>query len=417
MVDGRTREYLRDLAKRYVELCASERNQRLIPEWRRHNSLKPGRPMVICGVFIASQIEDEIVQCLPPPRAPREYRHLEHWLQTRLWRSTIPDDMVYEPWCWMHADLEPAPPGYWGIPLREVHDQVSGGSRYLPVVTKLEDLAGLRATQHRVINDNTEAIRRTRDLIGDIMPLHIYRATEYMMWLGTDLAMALGAMVGMEELMFLLYDQPELIHRMMAFMRDAVMANLGAGEAAGDWSTADGNNYWVPRYVEDLPDPQPAAYEAPLSDLWFFSHAQEFEGVSPAQFEEFLLAYQLPIMERFGLVNYGCCETLNDKIDSLRKIPNLRRILMGPLADLQDGCRQIGGDYVVSWRPSPAMVSVGFDPEHVRGIIRSGFEQSRGTNVEVMLKEMLTIENDPGRLFQWARIAKEEAERAMERTA
>ena len=52
-----------------------------------------------------------------------------------------------------------------------------------------------------------------------------------------------------------------------------------------------------------------ATYGAKLKDLWFFSHAQEFECVSAAQHEEFLLRYQMPIIEKFGLVNYGCCET------------------------------------------------------------------------------------------------------------
>ena len=121
--------------------------------------------------------------------------------------------------------------------------------------------------------------------------------------------------------------------------------------------------------------------------------------------------YQLPIMELFGLVNYGCCETLDNKIDMLRKIPNLRRILVGPRADLKRSAEQIGRDYCISWRPNPAaMVSQGFDADNVRKLIRQALQDGKGCNVEIVLKELLTVEGDLSRLFKWAEIVREEAE-------
>lgn len=74
---------------------------------------------------------------------------------------------------------------------------------------------------------------------------------------------------------------------------------------------------------------------------------------------------------------------------------------------------EIGGDYVVSWRPSPAMVSAGFDAEAIRKAVREGFCAARanGCSVEIMLKEMMTVEGDLSRLFRWTQIAVEESER------
>ena len=46
--------------------------------------------------------------------------------------------------------------------------------------------------------------------------------------------------------------------------------------------------------------------------------------MSPAMWEEFLLNYQKPIIEMFGLCGYGCCENLTHKIDGVLSIPNLR---------------------------------------------------------------------------------------------
>ena len=411
-LDANSRTILRDLAARYLEICSSARNINARELWRKHNSLDPGRPLVICSAFFTSTIEDEIKPLLPPPAVPALYRDLEYWLQSRIWASAIGDDNVYEPWYYMPADLRPTPPGYWGIPLREERNVSSHGVRYFPVISSVEDLGRLEATPHEVIHEETVEIRRVRDAIGDILPVHSARNTAYPMWFGTDLSMAAGAMVGLEQLMLMMYDNPALLHRLMEFMRDGVLNNIRQGEQAGSWSTADSNNYSLPRYVNNLPDPEPETYGAKLSDLWFFTHAQEFESTSPAQFEEYLLQYQMPIMECFGLVNYGCCETLNNKIDLLKTVSNLRRIAMGPLSNLREGCEQIGRDYVVSWRPNPAMVSVGFDAVEVRRIIRQGLADSRGCNVEIMLKEILTIGGDASRLFKWSEVAVQEAEGA-----
>jgi hypothetical protein len=122
--------------------------------------------------------------------------------------------------------------------------------------------------------------------------------------------------------------------------------------------------------------------------------------VSPEMHWEFMLAYQAPIMEPFGLSAYGCCEDLTHKIDILRRIRNLRRIAITPRADVQRSCEQVGGDYVCSWRPNPAdVMCCGFDADHVESLIRAGFDAARanGSIIDVTLKDSQTVENDPDR--------------------
>ena len=210
--------------------------------------------------------------------------------------------------------------------------------------------------------------------------------------------------------MVMLYTNPGLIHRLMAFMRDAVLANLEKGEADGDWTTVESVSY-VMDHTNGLPKPRANLYGTKLKDLWLFTQAQDFELVGPEQHEEFLLNYQMPIMEKFGLVSYGCCETLDRKIDMLRKIPNLRRIAIGPNADVKRNAEQINRDYIMSWRPNPGIISVDHDRSRCRRFVRQGLEDSKGCNIEIMLKSMLTVENDLQRLVEFAQIAKEEAEK------
>jgi hypothetical protein len=65
--------------------------------------------------------------------------------------------------------------------------------------------------------------------------------------------------------------------------------------------------------------------------MWGFCEAQTMSEVSPAMHEEFVLRYQLPVLERFGLNCYGCCEPLHLKLQMLkRRVPRLRRVSISP---------------------------------------------------------------------------------------
>jgi len=76
-----------------------------------------------------------------------------------------------------------------------------------------------------------------------------------------ELSEAAGALFGPEELMMLLCTEPEMLHRFMAFTRDAVLANLKQGEAAGDYSTADSRYYVdIPAICDALPEPAPNSH-------------------------------------------------------------------------------------------------------------------------------------------------------------
>ena len=123
--------------------------------------------------------------------------------------------------------------------------------------------------------------------------------------------------------------------------------------------------------------------------------------------DEFLLQYQLPILEKFGLIAYGCCENLTHKIALLRKIPNLRIIAAAPTADLRRCAEQIGTDYVISWRPNPsAMVCCGWDEARIRRILREGLEAAKGCHLIIHLKDIETLEGDLSRLARWTKLVR-----------
>ncbi len=128
-----------------------------------------------------------------------------------------------------------------------------------------------------------------------------------------------------------------------------------------------------------------------------------------------MLRYQEPIMAGFGLVTYGCCEEMAGRIPLLRRVPNLRRIAVTPVSDAARCAELIGGDYVASYRPSPAdMVAYGWDESRVRTILRRDLAAFRanGCLVDITLKDVETVQGDAQRVRRWVQVAREEAEAA-----
>ena len=346
---------LRDLAQRYRDLCNSDKNLRSIELWRDFNSMKHTRPMIWCNLGLLGSDIDAVLPELSIE--DEELYSVGRWLQKMLWIDSIGDDRVFDPWYTVRAGMYSNPDGVWGVAKNVVRDSSSRGWRNMPVLEEIDDLDRLVATPHKVLDPFPPFAAKLQEIFGDTLPVHVNRSTVYPKWGGTDLSEAAGNLLGLEELLYALYEKPDMVHRLMAFMRDAVIENLNQGEAAGDFSTAETQNYMVPGYYNDLPDPAANTHGGKLKELCFFTHAQEFDTVGPEQHKEFLLDYQMPIMELFGKVNYGCCESLDTKLDILRDIPNLNKLMAGPLADVSIYPEKIGRDCILSWRPNAAATS------------------------------------------------------------
>jgi hypothetical protein len=251
-------------------------------------------------------------------------------------------------------------------------------------------------------------VSRLQDAVGDILEVNVDRAPVYTMW-HSDISTDLAYLRGLEQVMWDMVDNPLWLHSLAAFMRDGVLKTHEEAERAGDWHLCNHQNQAIP-YAAELSDPRANGPSVGRRQLWTFCAAQEFAQVSPAMHDEFLLQYQLPIISQYGLVAYGCCEDLGNKIDILRQIPNLRRIAVSPFADVQRCAEQIGDRYVLSWRPSPAeMVSVQFDPGHIRRTVRAALDaaQANGCHIDITLKDVETVQGEPRRVREWVRIVRE----------
>jgi hypothetical protein len=390
---------LRDLARRYLELCADPVQSERRKLWRSHNSLKKSRPPIYVRAFAWHEMPESRCECADP-----FFRHFEDFFRNRLFWGTLDDDSIFEPWVNIGAVYK-----YWGWGLsgqRNFSDESGGSYKIDYPIKELSDIDKLVAPRHEIDEvKTTENVGRVSDAIGDIITINVDRGPAYRMWSG-DISTDLGYLRGIENIMIDMMDNPEWLHRLLAFMRDGIVRTHEQAESAGDWGLGAHQNQAMP-YGEELRDPLPNVNGVMRKELWCFMAAQELTSVSPGMHDEFMLQYQIPILRHFGLVAYGCCEDLTRKIGILRQIPNLRRIAVSPFTDVRKCAEQIGRDYVLSYRPSPAdMVSYGFDKDRINSILKRDFEFCKDSCFDITLKDVETVQNDPDRIRNWVKLAR-----------
>jgi hypothetical protein len=395
-------EILRSLAREYATAARETEMQIRREAWRDLHDLQRRRPLILVRKFAFHEMPQSRCFC-----TDNHYREIEYKLRHLLYAYSIGDDAVFEPWITLRAVFKDKP---WGIAVDTVRSEGFEGSEgAYKIDYSIKNLTGwdtiLAPAHHRIDEDRTALKKRiAQDAIGDLLEIDIDRSPQYLNFDG-DLSTTLGAIRGIENFMVDMFDEPGELHRLVEFLGNGVARAHKEAETAMDWGASASFNQAMP-YASSLEDPSP---NKPTSrkNIWGYMAAQEFTGVSPAMHEEFLLRYQIPILEQFGLTAYGCCEDLSRKIDMLRKIKNLRRIAVSPFADVRSCAEQIGMDYVVSYRPSPAdMVSYGLDEVRIRKILTRDFGYLRNSIFDITLKDVETVQKDPDRIRKWVALTR-----------
>lgn len=392
---------IRNLAKRYMDIATADLQDIRRNLWRNHNSFEFSRPPIYVRAFAWREMPESRTESADPL-----CKTMETFFKQEIFRSKFNDDYIIQPWYTLHAVKKCQG---WGVEYKrhfagELNTLESYKVDYF--LKKLEDMDKLRDPFHAIDEEQTLLlVEKANDLIGDIMPIDVFRGPAYWCFSG-DISTDLGHLRGIENIMMDMYENPQQLHNLLKFMGDGILRTHDQAEAAGDIGSTFTYNQAMP-YAKELPDPQPNVNGMNRNQLWNFTAAQEFALVSPEMHEEFMLNYQMPILSKFGLVAYGCCEDLTNKIDMLRKIPNLRRIAVSPFANVKKCAEQIGRDYIISYRPNPALLAAGYDRENVKQSLRRDFGFLKGTCFDITMKDVETVEKDPSRISEWVKTTRE----------
>jgi hypothetical protein len=369
------------------------------------NGLNPERPMLAIDQLPWHEIDvdGELVLRSEDPFLREIERELRRTLY--LWKH-MPADMVVEPYLAMPTAILGTGFGMASNEDLSATDPTSHvfGHAYHNQLRTEEDILKIRMPEVHLDEAKNRWVEETAsEVLAGILPVRMIGETGFFaLW---D---RLAEWMSPEAILYDLADRPEFIHAIMERYTVVNLALVDQLEALGLFEPAQTSIHCSPAYTDDLPAPGFDPTRPRAKDSWTCGMAQIFATVSPAMHEEFEVDYVKRIYERFGLVYYGCCEALHDRIGVVRKIPNVRKISCSPWCDIDIAAEEIGRDYVASRKPSPVwLASETPDWSAIEKELRDTMAACRrtGTPGEFILKDVSTVMYRPQNLWEWEKRA------------
>jgi hypothetical protein len=388
-----------------AEIAALPAQQQTIDLWKALNSLHPIRPMV--AIDQPPWHEMDVDGELSPLCEDRFCRGIETQLRQTLYRwKHMRADMVVQ----REILVPKAISNTWFGPgiaeeraVLDPHNDVVG-HLYLDQIKTEADLEKIRCPQ--VVHDAAATAQReetARSIFDGILDV---RMQGHLPWFAAwDIITQIHSV---ENALADLVERPEFMHRMVEKLTDSAMGLVDQLEARGLMGHSPGWIHCTGAFTDELPAPGFDPQKPRAKDNWTFGMAQIFVSVSPAMHREFEVNHMKRWYDRWGLVYYGCCEPLDDRIDVVRELPNVRKISMSPFVDVRRGAKALGGDYVYSRKPSPALLAVDrWDPAQAERHLRETIDACRefGCPLELIQKDISTVRYDPQRLWRWCELA------------
>lgn len=406
------RDILLGLAQRVRAIADSPRNRELIRQWHLHDECKAERPLFLTET-------DGGLHMVDP-----DYRLLcrEDWARaqefglrmTLIHVETIRDDWPVDPYAacgWQYHFSD------YGVPFHQTSPETTGtlGANHIDAV--IADLdKEFHKLKPRTFSVNREASLAARSFLQDFYGGILGVRMRGNPWWTLGLTQTAIYLIGLEALMLNMYDQPEALHRLMAFLRDDHLAMLRWLEQEGLLNLNNEGDYigsGSRGYTRALPQPD-SAPGAPVRarDLWALIESQETVGVGPDQYEEFIFPYENAIAGQLGRVYYGCCEPVHTRWHVLQRMDNLKRVSISPWCDQEIMARELGDRYGFSRKPNPSLVSTAvFDEDLIRKDVAETLRlaKAHGCSLEIVMKDVHTLNGEPDRLTRWVRLARETA--------
>jgi hypothetical protein len=372
--------------------------------WKRHNSLKSGRPMILIfpeGAW-RELLPDSSLRCTDSWARSVEWNLRHRIYMVEHFQS---DNVVDADWEVGKAIHDSG----WGVEAQwHMSPDALGARTFQPVIMSRDDLKKLK---HPVITyDETatmQTLKQVQDLFGDILEIKL-KGVGHISFHPMSLYTSLR---GLEQVMVDMCEEPEMLHEAMAFIRDGYLGmvrqyveqNLLSLNNDNTYHSSGGNGW-----TDELPAKGFDPNRVRTIDMWASAESQELAQVSPAMHAEFALAYEKPLLAMFALNGYGCCEDLTRKLDAVLTIKGIRRISISPWANVDRCAEQLGNKAIFSWKPHPAHLVGEFDAAAIRDYIQHTVDVAKasGCTLEMILKDTHTCQNQPQRFDEWTKIAR-----------
>jgi hypothetical protein len=401
------RDVLRRLAEKVAAIAASPRMAETRRLWTRLNRLERVRPVVFCD---PENGWNEIITEAQMQCRGRLARRWEMDLRKEIfWGEAMGDDKPVEPYFDVPYTVSADD---WGL-AASYHKTAASGSYVWQgaIHDYAADLKKLHSPRFEIDWETTQGcLTIAQDVLGDLLAVRL----KGLWWWSLGLTWLAATLRGLQELLCDFIENRDGLKELLRLISRGHLDKLDRLEAEGLLSLNNDGTYVGSGgfgFSDELP--QADFQGRPRArDLWGFTESQETVHVSPAMYEEFIFPCEKPIMERFGLTCYGCCEPLDRRWHVVRRHSGLRRVSCSPWVNVEKMAEYLGDRYIFSLKPNPAALAVPqVDLEALRRSLGESLEKTRGCVVELIMKDNHTLAGRPENVVHWCRIAKEEAQR------
>ncbi len=402
------REYLRDYAKKQLEISQLPVMQERVKRWYDHNENKKGKPMIV--IELASFRDDVRI----PLKTQSDFaRNIESAIQNNIQvHELLDDDEVCPDFLTFGWDITYKEFGV-DIPVKKSKDALGReiGFEYQNPIKDLErDFHILKPFTYSVNRENTfKRLEAAKEILGDILKVEL--ESGFQRW-GNMITQKVIQLMGMESWMIAMIETPEMVHKLMDYITSNMLAYQHWLEDEELLCMNNGNHYagaGSRGFTHELKAPSDGHIR--LKDLWVNVNSQESTGISPEMYKEFVYPYIERVAKEYGMVYYGCCEAIHPIWDAcLKDLSNLRKVSVSPWCDEQFiGERLRGTNIIYSRKPSPHFLGVGydFDDDEYNKYMLNTLKAAKGCNLEIIYRDVYTLSKNPSKAKRAVRLLRE----------
>jgi len=403
LISARDREILRQRAQLQREYASSQKNDIILKKWQAQAEGRRDSPPVR---FLGSNFRNEVVT----PRLQCEgeqARGIEAGLlSTLVGRELFDDDTPISPTfnlSW-HTHVRP-----FGLASKITRaDGVNAKGFHIdPVINDLA--AEIDKLGGGSFGGDREGTARRCELVeglfGDILPVRMVMGS-----LSGGITNPLVHLMGMEAYYIAMFDCPDAVHEVMEMATQVYESYYDFLE---DEKLLAPTNGFAPLGQESFAftDELPTDSVTQTTQCWGFLESQETTAVSADTFGEFVFPYQQRLVDRFGLLSYGCCERVDDIWpDYLSTWSKLRKLSVSPFNDEPRIGEYLRGTRVVYYcKPRAEFVTCDgpLNDEAITAYFKGVCEAASGCLFEIAQREVGTIFGDFERGRHYVRLARE----------
>lgn len=399
------RERLRTLAAHQLEISNSPKNLERTELWKRHNAYKGERPVIHIEVgTFAQEVINPMLQCTDSYARTIEYQLIHNFVNLEY----FDDDMVVPPYFQTGYDA------YFDLFGHKINESIIKsddgtelGHHFDHIIGDLaEDFDKVCSKSKFGVNKEStmKKVEMLNDIFGDILPVKLVCGCLYAVP-----TQKVVHMMGMENMLYSIYDYPDEFKQMMNGIADAYIDYFKYLESE--------NVLLQNHSYESLAQGSLCFWDEPkkqgnikTTDLWGFMDSQETVGMSPEMFREFIFPCYKRIAELFGRMSYGCCEPVSAFWDNIKTLPNLKKVSISPWCDEEYMAENLRGSGIIYHRkPSPNFLGVGttLDEDAFRAHIEKTVKTARGCKLEIAQRDVYTINRDINKVRRYVEIIRE----------